>query len=445
MPTNWLFEYYGQTGASTSNWIQLDTQIANVPTQLTTSYSLPTLYNGARFRFSLSNNNSPTADYLELKRIQIKNQLIVTALSIDQTSKALFATGVGIGTTTSTLVNQLGVNAETNFYKDVTFNDGILIRGVMEFAYEGDNNTSRGRKGHRGIEWRYDDNNRWGMVQDSLYNLALYTSSFIDYPTPGEGSSITFNKTNTVNNDATIAFTEYGRFNYQGNLGIGTTRPRAKLHVNSDASAKAMIINRTGNGTLIDFNVANISQGSISVSGATVSYNTFTGGHWTQLENNNGPIMDIPRGTVMSSIDQMAEWKSQEWYNQSNIFQHESYYGQCNVGDTFTDEIGLVHTVVLEENESLAKCKISDIYCDKRVYGVFSNWDHEGDMVIHSLGVSVVRVKGGCKGGDLIVSNGDGTAVSQADDIIRSYTIGKITVGNSNLDEQIIPCVLYCG
>ena len=292
MPTNWLFEYYGATGASTSNWIQLDKQIANVPTQLTTSYTLPTLYNGARFRFSLSNNNSPTADYLELKRIQIKNQLIVTALSIDQTSKALFASGVGIGTTTSTLVNQLGVNAETKFYKDVTFNDrtyiggslnndGIRIRGVLDLAYDGENVTRGGAKGHRGIEWYFGNDNRWGMVHDSLFNLALYTSSGVVIS--DEGSAITFNKANTVDNTSTTAFTEYGRFNYRGNLGIGTTRPQAKLHVVGDALI-------AGNLTVTGSNITNINViNSIEYNSSNVIINNVSG---------SGPALKVSQSGV---------------------------------------------------------------------------------------------------------------------------------------------------
>jgi hypothetical protein len=54
-------------------------------------------------------------------------------------------------------------------------------------------------------------------------------------------------------------------------------------------------------------------------------------------------------------------------------------------------------------------------------------------------------VTGSCVGGDLLESNGDGTAKVQDDDIIRSKTIGKVTIGNSNTDVKLVSCVLYCG
>ena len=51
--------------------------------------------------------------------------------------------------------------------------------------------------------------------------------------------------------------------------------------------------------------------------------------------------------------------------------------------------------------------------------------------------------------GDLLVSNGDGTAKVQSDDIIRSKTIGKVTatVKKETFDDgsYVVPVVLYCG
>ena len=47
--------------------------------------------------------------------------------------------------------------------------------------------------------------------------------------------------------------------------------------------------------------------------------------------------------------------------------------------------------------------------------------------------------------GDLLSSNGDGTAKEQDDDIIRSKTIGKVTIGNSSTSVKLVSCVLYCG
>jgi hypothetical protein len=68
---------------------------------------------------------------------------------------------------------------------------------------------------------------------------------------------------------------------------------------------ECLFINRgTNDGTLIDFRQDNTPEGSISVSGSTVSYN---GGHlsrWAQLTT---PKDDTPlfKGTVMSNLDEM--------------------------------------------------------------------------------------------------------------------------------------------
>ena len=68
-------------------------------------------------------------------------------------------------------------------------------------------------------------------------------------------------------------------------------------------------------------------------------------------------------------------------------------------------------------------------------------------MHVTAVGTHVVRVNKDVtvQAGDLLSSNGDGTAKVQSDDIIKSKTIGKVTIGNSNTGVKLVSCVLYCG
>ena len=72
-------------------------------------------------------------------------------------------------------------------------------------------------------------------------------------------------------------------------------------------------------------------------------------------------------------------------------------------------------------------------------------------MKIASLGTHVVRVNKDVtvSKGDLLVSNGDGTAKVQDDDIIRTKSIGKViaNVKQETYDDgsYTVPCALYCG
>ena len=92
-----------------------------------------------------------------------------------------------------------------------------------------------------------------------------------------------------------------------------------------------------------------------------------------------------------------------------------------------------------------AKVKVSDTVGDSSVYGVVGNFNAQGKVMVASVGVGSIRVTGACANGDLLDSNGDGTAKAQSDDIIRSKTIGKVTIGNSNTGVKLVSCVLYCG
>ena len=72
-------------------------------------------------------------------------------------------------------------------------------------------------------------------------------------------------------------------------------------------------------------------------------------------------------------------------------------------------------------------------------------------MHVASLGAFIVRVHKDetVAIGDWLVSNGDGTAKVQDDDIIRSKTLGKVI---TNIKQETyadgsytVPCALYCG
>jgi hypothetical protein len=148
-----------------------------------------------------------------------------------------------------------------------------------------------------------------------------------------------------------------------------------------------------------------------------VTYGTFSGFHWSQLAE--GDTKDLLLGTVMDTVDDLCFWQN-------------------------------------DPNRTLAKSKISDKKASKRVYGVFScldasSEDGSKDIKIVSLGIGLCRMSASAsvKNGDLLESNGDGCAIVQQDDIIRSSTIGKVTSSKKahiySDGSYLIPVVLYCG
>ena len=204
------------------------------------------------------------------------------------------------------------------------------------------------------------------------------------------------------------------------------------------------------------------SHGSISVSGATTSYNAFTGSHWSRLADNSKPT--ILRGTVMESLDTMMEWYQVDYeYDTADgkTRKHKKPIALPDgksVGDnhTITDNKGIERTgkIIKEDDVKHVYSKISTTADSTRVYGLFHCWDNDddtvNDMEIAQVGTYIIRVHKDItvSAGDLLVSNGDGTAKKQDDDIIRSKTIAKV---NSNVKVETyddgsytVPCTLHC-
>jgi hypothetical protein len=175
----------------------------------------------------------------------------------------------------------------------------------------------------------------------------------------------------------------------------------------------------TSDGDLVVFQQASITEGTISVSGSTVSYN---GGHlsrWSQLPDGSKDDT-ILKGTVMSNLDDMCVWEKDG---------------------------------VVADNEQLNKMKVSDVEGDTNVAGVFVNWTRDesfnsDDMNVAMTGDMIIRIADGVvvQKGDLLMSAGDGTAKPQGDDIVRSKTIAKVTSNHVTCTyadgSYCVPCVL---
>lgn len=217
------------------------------------------------------------------------------------------------------------------------------------------------------------------------------------------------------------------RIDSSGNVMIGKTAttlvtPGVTFEANagatllSRAADTVLFVNRQDNdGSLVVFRQANSSEGSISVSGTTVSYN---GGHlarWSQLADNTRDDT-LLKGTVLTNLDQMAVW-----------------------GD--------------EDNEQLNCMAKSSVEGDANVAGVFVNWDNDDDVYTNDMNVAmtgdmIIRIAQGTTvaRGDLLMSAGDGTAKPQGDDSVRSKTIAKVTSTHITFTyddgSYCVPCVL---
>jgi hypothetical protein len=223
-----------------------------------------------------------------------------------------------------------------------------------------------------------------------------------------------------------------------------------------------LYIDRTGNdGTLITLRQDGTQEGTISVSGTTVSYN---GGHlsrWSQIYGidpyNKDTRPEILLGTVMSNLDEMCEWITPEQeeviWTQEEIDRCMSIYGQIPDGVQVGDVKIQYYPEQREDNWQLNKTKISDLENDKNVAGVFQSWDDDDDTWVNDYylamtGDFIIRISSGVtiEKGDLLTSAGDGTAKPQSDDIIRSSTIAKVTSNHivTMYDDgsYCVPCAL---
>ena len=285
------------------------------------------------------------------------------------------------------------------------------------------------------------------------------------------GNDVYFNQKESAPIYFRTANTDRMQIDASGNLLIGTTNTnvtgssttqginlKATGRLQASVAGDSVIFNRNSDdGELVRFHQAGNVEGTITVSGSTVSYNGFTGTHWSRLSDNSKPT--ILKGTILESLDDMMDWYYVE-FTYGTDTQKESYTlgdGE-SVGDVITytyEGTDYQATIRKEGDVKHSKSKISDTEASKSVYGLFVTWDEDdttyNDMLVAQTGTFVVRLNSSVttlNKGDLIQSNGDGTGKVQSDDIIRASTVAKV-LSTTKIEtytdgSYIVPCSLHC-
>ena len=386
---------------------------------------------------------------------------------------------VGIGTSSpSTKLDVLRASTNTTAFGEAQFQ---LINSATATANQ-----------------RVDLAMRW---QDGTYNGTGGISMLRESATARSGALIFAPTASDGNGTERARITSGGNFLFAGTntapavnnvvgVSIGAGAVAAQVEVSTNLML-GIIVNRGGDdGQLIQFRQAGIEEGNISVSGSTVSYNPFLGSHSGALADWSRP--DIKIGTVMDTIDELLEYKvvvidvqeevpakeavldeegnevepAQEATTQT-VQKRISYNGNGAVGSTATVEYEgqeYTGTIQHEREEPLSfnkhlKVKVNDTAASKAVFGVFVGWNNDSnndggvynDMLVGAVGNYVIRMAAGQEPqiGDLVEADGNGCAVVQDDDIIRTKTIAKVTstIKQVTYDDGsfLVTCVLYCG
>jgi len=372
--------------------------------------------------------NGTTSGYTELTPPAVAGDNTITLPSGNGSANQFLKNGSTAGT--------LGWSSMSESGGNITVNGNVLSTGTI---------TSQKASGSNAISCIVDGTS--GSDVSTLLSQAgsctmQLTTYGNQYAYLTASASNGFNIGNYVNSHTSFLTnnTERARITSGGALLVATTndnpvggnvtgislRTGGEAQFSCSAGAAGYFNRKTNDGKVIEIWQDGSEEGTISVSGSTVSY---VGGHlsrWSQIPgidpHDKTDRPEILRGSVMSNLDEMCDWIDPE------------------SGEP-------------QANEQLNKTKISDVEGDKNVAGVFQSWDDDDDTWVNDFylamtGDFVIRIAEGVtvERGDLLMSAGDGTAKPQDDDLIRSSTVAKVTsttVSHVHPDgSYCIPCVL---
>ncbi|MBU1125434.1 MAG: hypothetical protein KKC84_05375, partial [Candidatus Omnitrophica bacterium] len=203
---------------------------------------------------------------------------------------------------------------------------------------------------------------------------------------------------------------------FAGNVGAGHTNPGAPLHVSSADNTDAVKIqiraaqaSITAADVFMKFDSTSGTEGSIAgtASAGVIAYNTFTGSHWTKIDDKTG----LKPNMLLEAT-----------------------------GEKFMSK------------EQLVKSRICATKKSQAVYGVFGGTNDEGNDLVLALGTGfiwVTNTNGDIAVGDYLQASGvPGIAEKQDDDILHNYSVAKAlepVVWQEGETEKLIACTYHSG
>ena len=454
----------GSDGASPTERLRIDSNGSIVPSTLGTS--------NVKFGLNAGNNIASGGNY---------NTVIGEEAGNDITTgdnNTLIGTFSGDAITTS------GGNTAVGSYTMTSMTDGsdnvAVGTSALDVDTKGNNSVAIGRNA-LGAQNFTSATNAYNVAVGHSAGVSNTTGTYNTFIGPQAGFNITTGSKNTVvgqfdgnahsldirtssNNivlsdgDGNNRLHHNGSYLFAGNLtaasywpSVGTSSGQNAFSVHATNGAVGVTSNdvplylnkNNGDGILLYLYSEGSAEGSISVSGSTVSYQ---GGHlsrWSQLSDGSKDS-SLVKGTVMTNLDKMCVWEVAAVAEGDTI---KSASGDERIATA--DDVADAYT---ENNEQLNCMAVSSVEGDPNVAGVFVNWDFTddgyNDLNVAMTGDMVIRIAKGTTvaRGDLLMSAGDGTAKPQGDDIVRSKTIAKVTstnVSHTYDDESyLVPCVL---
>ena len=376
-------------------------------------------------RMRLTNTGLGIGTSSPSEKLVLANSSNEIKFGLDGSSHDIFSNGktFNIGTTDDTVVRMFQNNSETMRLSggNVGIGSTLTDRGLLNVNHVNNGHffadphialtltSATDNASSAGITYATSDNDNYGYFLGAQRTNGGLGNFILKWHNNSSGGTREVFRVDS-NSNFLVGTTDANPGDNSGGSDVGIVLDFNGKVLATANSAEVMVLNRqSSDGTIVSLRQDGSEEGSISVSGSTVSYNGFAGRH-----ESSGIPTTTPKGTVVSTIDELDIYPS----------------GSSKAGQTRTDH---------------AKVEVSNSEGDACVYGVVDDFTDDGSVNVVSVGIGAVLVIGACSKGDLLESNGDGTAKVQSDDIIRSKTIGKVTISNSDTGVKLVSCVMYCG
>ncbi len=231
----------------------------------------------------------------------------------------------------------------------------------------------------------------------------------------------------TIQNDATQLVTVLGN----GKTGFGTPTPSTLLELlgADNTTVQTITINAaqaavTAADTFIDFRSTTGSEASIAGTAAAgvIAYNTFTGTHFTQIDNRAG----LEVGMLLEMVDGAPMYGKRTRLGKQLVARAVDGKEEPEiVEEEFTEEFQA------SPKAHLFKCRISQTKGSKAAIGAWLGTDKEGRDMVAALGTGILWTANKGKnigiGDYLQASDVAGYAELQLDDVYRASTVAKAT------------------